>query len=129
VSEALVAKVAAPASPVTELAGGTDLPAQAHAALVAEAVVMPGVAAPAAIAVVGEADANGEIAQVLAEALSGGGVNPIDALLHALPGNAHAAVAEAIGGWEAGDMAAFVPAHATFSVEALAIHVDAPPLA
>ena len=126
----------APAAAVTELLRGTDIPAQAdhqaHAALVADAVVMPAAnfsAAPMTLAATGEANANAEVAQVLAEALSGGGGNPIDALLHALPGNAHAAVAEAIGGWDAGHMAAFVSAHAVISVEALAIHVDAPPLA
>ncbi|HZB70299.1 MAG TPA: hypothetical protein VE403_08050, partial [Sphingomicrobium sp.] len=130
VSEALVAKVAAPEAPVSELPRGTDLPAQADVTLVAEAVVMPAAAAPEPLAVVGEARANAEVGRVLAEALSGGGDNPIDALLDALPGNAHSAAAEAIaGGWEAGHMAAFASAHASFSVEALIIHVDAPPLA
>ena len=128
-SNPLVAEVAAPAAQVTEFLRGTDIPAQAdvqaHAALVAQGVAMPA----ADIAAAPAANANGEVARVVAEALSGGGGNPIDALLDALPGNAHAAVAAAIGGWEAGHMTAFVSAHAGFSVEALAIHVDAPPLA
>jgi hypothetical protein len=82
------------------------------------------------MAVVGDARANSEVGRVLAEALSGGGDNPIDALLDALPGNAHSAAAEALaGGWDAGHMAAFVSAHVSFSVEDLAIHVDAPPQA
>ena len=125
-SNALVVEHAAPAIAVTELLRGTELPAHAHAALVAEAVVMPA----ADIAAAPEASATGEVTRVVAEALSRGGDNPIDALLDALPGNAHSAAAEAIaGGWDAGHMAAFVSAHAAFSVEALAIHVDAPPLA
>ena len=135
ISNALVVEDAAPAVAVTELLRGTELPAQAdlqaHAALVAEAVVMPpaGIAA-APEAVVVEASAHREIGQVLAEALSGGAGNPIDVLLDALPHNAHFAAAEAIaGGWDAGYIAAFVSAHAAISVEALAIHVDAPPLA
>jgi hypothetical protein len=129
-SNALVVQDAAPAVAVTELLRGTDIPVQAHASLVADAVVMPAadLAAARAVGAAGEANANGGVARVLAEALSGGGDNAIDALLDALPGNAHAAVAQAMGA-DAGHMAAFVSAHAAFGVELLAIHVDAPPLA
>jgi hypothetical protein len=58
--------------------------------------------------------------------LSDGG-NPIDALLDALAGHAPAAVAAAIGGADAGQMAAFVPAHPVFTLEMLAMIIDAPP--
>jgi hypothetical protein len=130
VSEALVAKVAAPEAPVTELPRGTELAAQTDTTLVAEAVVMPAVAAPEAVTVAVQASAKVEVARVISEALSGGGDNPIDALLDALPGDARSAAAEAIaGGRDAGHIAAFVSAHASFSVELLAIHVDAPPQA
>jgi hypothetical protein len=132
VSEALVAKTPAPAAPVTELRPGTDVPAQADAPLVAEAMVMPGAdiaAAPEAMAVGAEAYSTGEVARVLAEALSGGGGNPLDALLDALPADAHAKAAAALGGWDAGHMGAFASMHAAFGVEALAIQVDAPPVA
>ena len=130
VSEALITKIAAPEAPLTELPPGTDLPAQADAALVAKAVVMPAVAAPEAFAVASEASANAEVGQVLAEALSGGGDNPIDALLDALPGNAHSTAAVSIAeGWDAGHMAAFISAHAAFSMESFAIQVDALPQA
>ena len=120
---------AAPAAVVAELPRGTELLAQADfpSPLVAEAVVMPG-ADMAAMTIV-EGAAKGQVARVLAEALSGGGDDPIDALLDALPANAHAA-AEAIGGgWDAGQTAAFVSPHAAFSMEFLAIQVDALPQA
>ncbi|MGI8612031.1 MAG: hypothetical protein ACR2KH_07180, partial [Sphingomicrobium sp.] len=133
---ALVAGEAAQAVAMTALPGGTDVPAQvdlrAQATLVAEAVVMPAAdfaAAPDAMTVVGHSKANGEVARVVAEALSGGGDNPLDALLDALPGNAHFAVAAAVGGWDFGPMAQFVPQQAAFTAEAFAQHADAPPLA
>jgi hypothetical protein len=131
-SHDLVVEHATPAVAVTELLRGTELPAQAHVALVADAGVMPAAdiaASPEAVAV--EASPHGEVARVLAEALSGGGDNPIDALLDTLPGNAHSAAAASIaGGWDAGQIAALLwPSHTVFSVEVLAIHVDATPVA
>jgi hypothetical protein len=127
VSEALVTKVAAPGPAVTELPRGTDVPAQAEVTLVTEAVLMPAVAAPVAIAVAGEASANAEVGRILAEALSGGGGNPLDALLDALPGNAQSEVIAL--GWHAGHMPAFASAHVAVGLDALAFHLDAPPLA
>ena len=127
VSEVLVSKEASTA--VTELLQGTDIPSHAlsaHSALVAEAVMMPGVALEALTVV--EAKSNGQIARVVAEALSGGGSNPIDALLDAFAGHAPASVAAAIAGADAGHMAAFVPTEPVFTLEMLAMNVDAPAL-
>ena len=128
VSEVLVSKDASPA--VTELLKGTDVPVpvelSAHSSLVAEAVVMPGVALEAMTPI--EAKSGGEVARVVAEALSGGGGNPIDALLDALAGDAQV-IPAAFGGGGDGHLAAFVPAPAVFTLEMLAMNVDAPPQA
>jgi hypothetical protein len=133
---ALVAKEAAPPAAVTDLLRGTDVPAQgdlqARAALVAEAVVMPAAdsaATPVAITVADEAKTHGEVARILVEALAGGGDNPLDALLDALPGNPQVGVATAIGASDGSVFAAFVSPSAVFAIEAMAVHIDAPPLA
>ena len=121
-----------------ELPNGGDAPAQSVYALVAQSVGMP--SAEMLQGVADAAQSSGEVARVLAEALSGTAENPLlDALLDALAGNAHGpgAVVEAmpshgiadLGSWGTGNIAAaFSPANLVF-IDAMAVHHDAPPLA
>jgi len=145
-----------------DLAGGHALPpaalaallhggnAPAHSASAANALVADAVAMPSAEMLQGMlpgeaahgaevAKSTGEVSRALADALSGGGDNPLDALLDGLPANAHdhgaaleaiashAAAATAAG--NAGHLALFGSAQLAFSAEALTVHHDAPPQA
>jgi hypothetical protein len=141
-ASALAADIMTPTSSPAELLRGTDGPLHtelaAHSALVAEAVAMPPADVISPQSVAEEARSSAEVARVLADALSGGeGGRSIDALLDALPGNAHgrgAAVeaiathaAAAIGSWDGGHVGLFASAHGVFIAEALAVHHDSAP--
>jgi hypothetical protein len=90
-----------------------------------------------ALTVAAEAQTTGEVARVLADALSGGGHAPsLDALIDSLSGHGHGPeaahdamashVLAAMGSWDMGQM----PSSATFGFHAaLAVHSDAPPTA
>jgi hypothetical protein len=143
-SNAFAASNTASSIALTPLLQGTVAPAQSHGdahALVAQAVAMPsaemimpaleGVAASALDAAAGP-KATGEVARVIAEALSGGGNDAvIDALLDALPGQGHgaealASLAAGHGFADAGHFGMHALAKAAFAVEALAVHADLP---
>jgi Ca2+-binding RTX toxin-like protein len=121
-----------------ELANGTDIPAHGVVALVAQTVAMPSAAMLQTPADDGQA--TGEVARVLADALSDGAGNApgLDVLLDALAGppGAPGAVAEAIsshgfadlGSWGMANVAALSTASLAFT-DAMAFHHDAPPLA
>ena len=129
-------------APVMELSRGTDTPTASHPttdAIVADAVAMPAaemlLALQQDVVVEGAAQSAGELGRVLAEALSGGGGQKIDALLDALADNDHAPAA-AIASHAAaatslaiihGEIALF--ATHPFSAETVALHHDAPPTA
>lgn len=91
-----------------------------------------------ALTVAEDTKTTGEVARVLADALVGGGrdAHTLDALLDALPGNPHARaavsddiashVAAALGSWDSAFGAMPSLAHGAFTMEALAVHHDAP---
>ena len=143
-----------PSVSLTELLHGTDAPTHgeiAANAMVANAVAMPspqmlqsllqGEAAHGefgprgALTVAAEAKTTGEVARVLADALSGGGHGPsLDALIDSLSGHGHGPeaaqdamashVLAALGSWDMGQMLS----SATFGFHAaLGVHSDAPP--
>lgn len=128
-------RAAAPA----ELPGGTDAPARADASAesgwVADAVAMPPAQMLEALRpdLAESAKASGEVARILAEALSAGdgpGARSIEALLEALPGNhGPAAALEALASHGMADPGLWADgAHFAFTAEVLAVHHDSAPI-
>ena len=116
----------APAELPTQLLTAT---ASAHGAMVSQLPLVAAAVAMPPAEMLGSAAQPGKLGQVLADALHGGD-SSLDHVLANVAAHA-AAPAEPLAaladGWHAAAMSA--PFHATFTVEALAAHVDAPPAA
>lgn len=109
------------------LAAGTELPSVALPSL-ADGVPMASLALlHAAAAGADGPQPNGNVPQIIAEALAGGEAGSIDALLDALPGAgpSHAAVLATTGAETFASFAAFAPAVETIGVDMLTVHQDA----
>ena len=89
----------------------------------------------------GQAQSTGEVGRVLFDALAGGGHGPnLDAVIDAVANQAHGggqaaidALASygpaAVSGWDMANIAVFTGAHAAFTTEHMALHMDAAPAA
>jgi VCBS repeat-containing protein len=124
--------------PATQFLQATQMPTHSGGASVtAASIVMPSAQQLVAASNGGVAGVqhNQVVAQVLAEALhGGGGVSIIDHALASLPGHggANAALAAlashagaAVSNGDTGVFAAFTAAHSPFNMEAMAVHADA----
>jgi hypothetical protein len=122
---------------MSQLPQGSDVPVASQAAE-ASSFATGDVAMPsleALMATVGQQGANaqdaGEVAQVLADALAGGGGADIDGLLASLPdgGNAVDALAShamaGVSTWDMGAFGGFTALHQAFTMETLVLHQDA----
>jgi hypothetical protein len=123
----------------TELLQGTVAPV--HNAVVsaepvaAASVGMPAPAQAGGVADGGPAQSNAVVAQVLADALHGGGGGTIDALINSLPGHGGGSAADALASHNAGGVsngdtgvfAAFSGAHMALTMESMVVHQDAAP--
>jgi hypothetical protein len=130
---------AAQSAAPTELLKGTDAPVHNevtdHTAVTAAAVSMPAPTVAAAAAHSGPVQGNEVVAQVLADALHGGGGGTIDALVNSLPNHGGAQATEALaslaaGGVSNGDtgvLGGFSGAHLALTMEAMVVHQDAVP--
>ena len=138
-SDGLTRSSASPeASAQADLPQGSDVPAASQAADVA-AFATGDVAMPsleALMASVGQQGAHagetGNVAQVLADALAGGGGADIDALLANLPGNGGNAAdglashnLAAVSAWDMGAFGGFSAVQHAFTMETLVLHQDA----
>ena len=122
----------------TELLQGTDAPAHnevvAQTPMTAAAVAMPAPAVAGA-AHSGPVQGNEVVAQVLVDALHGGGGGTIEALVNALPNNGGASAAEAlashmaagVSNGDTGVFAGFQGAHMALTMESMMVHQDAVP--
>ena len=89
----------------------------------------------------GHAQSTGEVGRVLFDALAGGGHGPtIDAVIDAVANQAHAGAQAAIdalashgpaavSGWDMASIAGLTGGHAAFTMEHMALHMDAAPAA
>ncbi len=121
----------------TELLQGTDAPAHnevvAQSPVTAAAVAMPAPAVAGA-AHSGPVQGNEVVAQVLVDALHGGGGGTIEALVNALP-NGGASAAEAlashmaagVSNGDTGVFAGFQGGHIALTMESMMVHQDAVP--
>ena len=122
----------------TELLQGTDAPAHnevvAQTPVTAAAVAMPAPAVAGA-AHSGPVQGNEVVAQVLVDALHGGGGGTIEALVNALPNNGGASAAEAlashmaagVSNGDTGVFAGFQGGHIALTMESMMVHQDAVP--
>ncbi len=129
-------RAAQPQAP-TELLQGTDAPAHnevvAQSPVTAAAVAMPAPAVAGA-AHSGPVQGNEVVAQVLVDALHGGGGGTIEALVNALP-NGGASAAEAlashmaagVSNGDTGVFAGFQGGHIALTMESMMVHQDAVP--
>ncbi|HVH38003.1 MAG TPA: hypothetical protein VM757_05385, partial [Sphingomicrobium sp.] len=133
--QSLAGQAAAEAPEASQLPAGNDVPVASQAAdassFATGDVAMPSLEALAAS--VGQHGANaqetGNVAQVLADALAGGGGADIDGLLASLPGNG-GSVADALAshgmtsvpGWDMGAFGGFTPINSAFTMETLELH-------
>ncbi len=102
-----------------------------HAAFAGGDVSLAGLEALALVGQGGGAQQTGAVAQVLADALAGGGGPDIDSLLANLPGNGGIGVEglashglAAVSAWDMGAFGGFTPMHQAFTMEALVLHQD-----
>ena len=120
--------------------------APAQSSFTSGAVAMPSVAMLEAAhannnAVDTHAQTTGEVGRVLFDALAGGGHGPnIDAVIDAVANQAHAGAqvaidalashgAAAVSGWDMASIAGLTGGHAAFTMEHMALHMDAAPAA
>jgi hypothetical protein len=123
----------------TELLQGTDAPVHnevvAQTPMAAAAVGMPAPTVAAAAAHSGPVQGNEVVAQVLADALHGGGGGTIEALVNSLPNHGGAPATEALASLAAngvsngdtGVLAGFQGVHLALTMESMVVHQDAAP--
>jgi hypothetical protein len=136
--QSLAGHAAAEVPAASQLPAGNDVPVASQAAdassFATGDVAMPSL--EALMATVGQQGANaqgaGDVAQVLADALAGGGGADIDGLLASLPGSGGNAVdalathaMASVSAWDMGAFGGFTAVHQAFTMEALVLHQDA----